>query len=74
MSDAIALGAVIDYLVKIGIDKNYIEELEISHSLFQKLQIIFLVRINIPNPAVAIKGRHLYNLQVKYCPLNSNFA
>jgi cysteine desulfurase/selenocysteine lyase len=57
IADAIALGAAIDYLTGIGMDKIYTEELEISRYLFQKLAQIPQLRFYGPSPEVATKGR-----------------
>jgi cysteine desulfurase / selenocysteine lyase len=57
IAEAIALGAAVDYLSQIGMDKIYTYEAELTGYLFEKLEQIPEIRIYGPKPKVAGLGR-----------------
>jgi cysteine desulfurase/selenocysteine lyase len=57
IGEAIALGAAIDYLTNIGMDKIHAYEAELTAYLFQQLEQIPQVRIYGPKPDANGKGR-----------------
>jgi len=57
IAEAIALGAAVDYLSKIGMDKIYAYESELTGYLFQQLGKIPQVRIYGPQPDIKGYGR-----------------
>jgi cysteine desulfurase/selenocysteine lyase len=57
IADAIALGAAVDYLTGLGMDKIYAEEAELAQYLFEQLQQIPAIRTYGPKPQEARNGR-----------------
>ena len=57
IAEAIALGAAVDYLSGIGMDKIYAYESELTGYLFEQLEQIPQIRIYGPKPKVAGLGR-----------------
>ncbi|MBV9389936.1 MAG: SufS family cysteine desulfurase [Chroococcidiopsidaceae cyanobacterium CP_BM_ER_R8_30] len=57
IAEAIALGAAVDYLTDIGMDKIYAYEAELTEYLFEQLQQIPEIRTYGPQPKVAGLGR-----------------
>ncbi len=57
IADAIALGATVDYLSQLGMDKIYASEVELAHYLFKQLPQVPSIRIYGPKPEVAHHGR-----------------
>lgn len=57
IGEAIALGAAVDYLTKIGMDKIHAYEEELTAYLFRQLRTIPEVRIYGPQPTADGKGR-----------------
>ncbi|MEC4815547.1 MAG: SufS family cysteine desulfurase, partial [Scytonema sp. PMC 1069.18] len=57
IAETIALGAAVDYLSQIGMDKIYTYESELTGYLFEKLEQIPEIRIYGPKPKVASLGR-----------------
>jgi cysteine desulfurase/selenocysteine lyase len=57
IGEAIALGAAVDYLTSIGMDKIYTYEAELTSYLFEQLEQIPQLRIYGPHPKVAGLGR-----------------
>jgi cysteine desulfurase/selenocysteine lyase len=57
IAEAIALGAAVDYLTNIGMDKIHAYEEELTAYLFEKLNSVAGVRIYGPQPTAEGKGR-----------------
>ncbi|PLZ05337.1 cysteine desulfurase [Fischerella thermalis] len=57
IGEAIALGAAVDYLTKIGMDKIHTYEAELTAYLFQQLEKIPQIRIYGPKPNAQGEGR-----------------
>ncbi|MBD2429746.1 MULTISPECIES: cysteine desulfurase [Fischerella] len=57
IGEAIALGAAVDYLTKIGMDKIHAYEAELTAYLFQQLEKIPQIRIYGPKPNAQGEGR-----------------
>ncbi len=57
IGEAIALGAAVDYLTSIGMDRIHTYEEELTAYLFQQLQQVPQVRIYGPKPSADGKGR-----------------
>ncbi|BAU08218.1 cysteine desulfurase [Fischerella major NIES-592] len=57
IGEAIALGAAVDYLTKIGMDKIHTYEAELTAYLFQQLEKIPQIRIYGPKPNTQGEGR-----------------
>jgi cysteine desulfurase/selenocysteine lyase len=57
IGEAIALGAAVDYLTSIGMDRIHTYEEELTAYLFQQLQQVPQVRIYGPKPSTDGKGR-----------------
>ncbi|MDJ0843256.1 SufS family cysteine desulfurase [Crocosphaera sp.] len=57
IGEAIALGAAVDYLTEIGMDKIYAYEEELTAYLFRKLAEVPQIRIYGPQPSQDGKGR-----------------
>ncbi len=57
IAEAIALGAAVDYLTNVGMDKIYTYEAELTGYLFEQLQQIPEIRTYGPQPQVAGLGR-----------------
>ena len=57
IAEAIALGAAVDYLNKIGLDKIHEYEEDLTSYLFKKLGVIPNLRIYGPRPTIDGKGR-----------------
>ena len=57
VGDAIAFGAAIDYLTRIGMEKIYAEQAEIAQYLFKQLSQIPHIRTYGPKPEAARNGR-----------------
>ncbi|MEC4982984.1 MAG: SufS family cysteine desulfurase [Oscillatoria sp. PMC 1068.18] len=57
IAEAIALGAAVDYLSNIGMDKIHAYEEELTAYLFEKLQQIPDIKIHGPQPTADGKGR-----------------
>ncbi|HEY9607593.1 MAG TPA: cysteine desulfurase [Allocoleopsis sp.] len=57
IGEAIALGAAVDYLTKIGMDKIHAYEEELTAYLFKQLRTIPQVRVYGPQPTAEGKGR-----------------
>lgn len=57
IAEAIALGAAVDYLTGIGMDKIHAYEVELTGYLFQQLQQIPEIKVYGPQPTSAGEGR-----------------